>query len=228
MHKTIDIVGILNYNIIKVKNIYLRGYSNVSKLKLYLDCDDTITNSSETVVKIICKRYGINKTIKDLKDFEYKSIYKNITTEEVINIYESDEFWETVDLKDDFKSVKDQLKELFDINIVTCGTEINFKKKKCFIDRHLDVPMIGISIHKEKRFDKSEIDMLSGIQIDDNHKCLQTNASIKVLLKDFRINNLHKEFVEAGEENMYVVRDWFELLQLLKFFNTHREFIEDI
>ena len=64
----------------------------MSKLKLYLDCDDTITNSSETVVKIICKRHGINKTIKDLKDFEYKSIYKNITTEEVIDIYESDEF----------------------------------------------------------------------------------------------------------------------------------------
>lgn len=200
----------------------------MSKLKLYLDCDDTITNSSETVVKIICKRYGLDKTIKDLKDFEYKSIYKDITTEEVVDIYESDEFWELVDLKDDFKRVKDQLKELFDINIVTCGTEINFGKKKKFIDKHLEMPMIGVSIYKEKRFDKSEVDMLGGIQIDDNHKCLQTNASIKVLLKDFRINNLHKEFVEAGEENMYVVRDWFELLELLKFFNTHREFIEDI
>ena len=118
----------------------------------------------------------------------------------MIDIYESDEFWESVDLKDDFKSVKDQLKELFDINIVTCGTEVNFKKKKCFIDKHLD----------------------------DNHKCLQTTASIKVLLKDFRINSLHKEFVEAGEENMYVVRDWFELLELLKFFSTHKEFIEDV
>lgn len=228
MHKTIDIIEILNYNIAKVKNIYLRGYSNVSKLKLYLDCDDTITNSSETVVKIICKRYGINKTIKDLKDFGYRSIYKNITTEEIIDIYESDEFWELVNLKEDFENIKENLKELFDVNIVTCGTEINFRKKRDFIDKHLNIPMIGVSIYKEKRFDKSEVDMLGGIQIDDNHKCLQTNASIKVLLKDFRFNNLHKEFAEAGEDNMYVARDWTELFELLKFFNAHKEFIEDI
>lgn len=200
----------------------------MSKLKLYLDCDDTITNSSETVVKIICKKYGINKTIKDLKDFEYKSIYKNITTEEIISIYESDEFWEMVDLKEDFKNIKDRLKEIFDISIITCGTEINFKKKKKFIDRHLEVPMIGVSIYKENRFDKSEVDMLGGIQIDDNYLCLSTNASIKVLLKDFRINNLHKEFPEAGEDNMYVARDWNELFELLNFFESHREFVGDI
>lgn len=200
----------------------------MNKLKLYLDCDDTITNSSEIVVKIICKRYGINKTIKDLQDFGYRSIYKNITTEEIIDIYESNEFWKMVDLKSDFKKIKEQLKNLFDVTVVTCGTETNFAKKKTFIDCNLDVPMIGVSIYKEKRFDKSEVDMLGGIQVDDNYKCLQTNASIRVLLKDFSVNSLHKEFAEAGEDNMYVARDWNELFELLKFFNEHREFIGDV
>lgn len=200
----------------------------MNKLKLYLDCDDTITNSSEIVVKIICKRYGVDKTIKDLQDFGYRSIYKNITTKEIIDIYESNEFWEMVDLKSDFKKIMEQLKSLFDINIVTCGTEINFAKKKDFIDRNFGVQMIGVSIYKEKKFDKSEVDMFGGIQVDDSYKCLQTNASIRVLLKDFGVNNLHKEFTEAGEDNMYVARDWNELFELLKFFNEHREFVGDV
>ena len=117
---------------------------------------------------------------------------------------------------------------MFDVNIVTCGTDINFYKKKKFIDCHLNVPMIGVSIYKEKRFDKSEIDMFGGIQIDDNYNCLQTNASIRLLLKDFKINNLYKDFTEAGEENLYVVNDWKEMFELLQFFNLHREFIGDV
>ena len=70
-----------------------------NRITLYLDADDTILLSSEAVIKILNKKYNINppKTINGMKDWGYRSIYKYITTKEVENIYESDEFFNMVE-----------------------------------------------------------------------------------------------------------------------------------
>lgn len=49
--------------------------SRNKKIKIYFDVDDTILNSSEAVIEILSHKYKINKTIKDLKDWNYQSIY---------------------------------------------------------------------------------------------------------------------------------------------------------
>ena len=71
------------------------------KKNLFLDVDDVILNSSEAVISILNERYSLNppKTISDLQDWGYKSICRRVTSQEIVKIYESEEFWEKVQIK---------------------------------------------------------------------------------------------------------------------------------
>ena len=98
-------------------------------MKIFLDCDDTIINSSECIINLLNKKNGTSKTIRDLKDFNYRSIDKTLTNEDVIKLFESDEFWNSVNYNNEFLSTKDFIDSNFDVTVVTCGTELNLKKK---------------------------------------------------------------------------------------------------
>ena len=65
-----------------VKNIDI----DLNKRTIFLDVDDVLLNSSAAVVAILNQRYGINKTLDDLVDWGYKSIYRNLTKEQVSEI----------------------------------------------------------------------------------------------------------------------------------------------
>ena len=73
--------------------------SNVNPTTIYLDCDDTILYSSEMVIRILNQRYGENKTISDLTDWFYQSIVPGVSQQEILGIYDSEEFWNEVELK---------------------------------------------------------------------------------------------------------------------------------
>ena len=75
-----------------VKNIDI----DINKRTIFLDVDDILLDSSAAVVAILNQRYGLNKTLDDLFDWGYKSIYRNLTKEQVNEIYESEEFWSSV------------------------------------------------------------------------------------------------------------------------------------
>ena len=106
-----------------------------NRITLYLDADDTILLSSEAVIKILNKKYNINppKTINNMKDWEYRSIHKNITIEEVEGIYESDEFFNRVEFDPLFLDFYNKNKNKVNIVIVTKGTELNVIKKEKYI-----------------------------------------------------------------------------------------------
>jgi len=61
---------------------------------IILNFNDTIVNSSEVIIDIINNRYNINKEYKDLKDENFRSIYKNITKDELKEIKKSKEYLE--------------------------------------------------------------------------------------------------------------------------------------
>ena len=48
------------------------------KQKIYIDIDDVLINTSEVVIELLNLTYDLNppKTIYDLKDWEYRSIYR--------------------------------------------------------------------------------------------------------------------------------------------------------
>ena len=197
-----------------------------NKIMLYLDVDDTILKSSEAVIKIINKKYNINppKTIDDMKDWGYRSIYKYITSDEVEKIYESDDFFNIVEFDQSFLDFYNNNKDKVDITICTKGTNINIEKKEQLVKKVLgeNISYIGMrfkidedgNLIKDHR--KSMISMKHGIQIDDRVDALRdTGANIKILINNDRIRTWNTNYRNIN--NLYVVRNWDEISQIILF-----------
>lgn len=84
-----------------------------------------VFNSSEVVVNILNKRYNQDKTTENVKDWCYKSLNCKMTPKKVEEIFESEEFWSQVKVKDEFieniASVK-ELREGYNWAFVTQGS----------------------------------------------------------------------------------------------------------
>lgn len=196
------------------------------RLTVYLDCDDTILSSSEAIINILNHKYHLNKNIQDLKDYGYKSIYPQITSDEVLIMYESEEFWNKVTIKEDFKKVYNDLKEDFNFVVVSCGTKKNLRLKEDFLKRYFkEIVFIGVEFKEEKSFCKAEVDMSDGIQIDDNRESVvNTNAACRILLENDRPKYWNK--VVWHQDNLYIVKNWNDIKEMLLFWKEHPEFVK--
>lgn len=197
-----------------------------NKITLYLDADDTILLSSEAVIKILNKKYNINpsKTIDNMKDWGYRSIYKYITTKEVEDIYESDDFFNRVEFDPLFLDFYNKNKNKINIVIVTKGTELNITKKEKYIKSILgeDIEYIGMAFKYDadgkiiKDYSKTNINMKHGIQIDDRTDALvNTNANVKILINNDRVRTWNQHYENIN--NLYVARNWDEISQIVLF-----------
>ena len=189
------------------------------KLTIYLDCDDTILHSSEMVIRILNKRYGTNKTISDLTDWKYRSIIPGVTQEEILDIYDSEEFWNGVELNPEFLKVFEKLKNSFKWVVLSRGKYRNIKLKTEYIQRHLGIPVIGLLILSSEDSDlsKKDTDMSDGIQIDDNMNCIEgSNAQVKILIQQGRQFTWNQP--NPNEDNLYTANDWKEVGEMLEFF----------
>lgn len=198
----------------------------MSKIKIFLDCDDTILNSSETVIEILNKKNGTLKTIEDLKDWGYKSIDKFLTPEDVNNIYDSDSFWVRVKFKKEFVEFYNENKNKFKWIIVTKGNTVNLEKKRDFLDNFFgnNYEFIPMNFNIISGFDKTSVNMENGIQIDDKTECLLgTNAACKILLTNDRQKYWNK--IPSQEDNLYQANNWEEIVDLLKFFRKNKKFV---
>ena len=76
------------------------------KIKLFIDADDTILESSKAFIEILNERFNISppKTYEDLKDWCYRSIYHFCTKDIINEIYDSDIFFEKVKINEIFKN----------------------------------------------------------------------------------------------------------------------------
>ena len=197
-----------------------------NKITLYLDADDTILLSSEAVIKILNKKYNINppKTIDNMKDWGYHSIYKHITTKEVEDIYESDDFFNMVEFDPLFLDFYNKNKNKINVVIVTKGTELNVTKKEKYIKSILgeDIEYIGMTFKYDvdgkriKDYSKTNINMKHGIQIDDRTDALvNTNANVKILINNDRVRTWNQHYENIN--NLYVARNWDEISKIVLF-----------
>lgn len=191
------------------------------KIKLFIDADDTILESSKTVINILNKRFNISppKTYDDIRDWGYRSIYHWCTNEIINEIYDSEEFFEQVKIHQDLMKFYNMYRNDFEWYIVTKGHYENIKKKKEYFSKYLPLAtVIGCQFKslESEEYDKSHIDMDYGIQIDDRTDCLTgTNANIKILFKnnkDFYWNQTNKT-----KETFYKANTWKEIAEILEF-----------
>lgn len=199
----------------------LKSMENQRKIRLFIDADDTILESSKAAINILNKKFNIvpQKTYDDMKDWGYRSIYHQCTTKIVNEIYDSEEFFNIVKIHPDFMKFYNIHKNDFEWYIVTKGHSENIKKKKEYFSKHLplaDVIGCQFKSSENEEYDKSHIDMNYGIQIDDRTDCLLgTNANVKMLFKngrDFYWNQTNKT-----NESLYKMNTWKEIVETLEF-----------
>lgn len=190
-----------------------------NKTPVFLDADDTILESSKTVIGYLNVKYQISppKRFSDLKDWGYTSIYRGVTPEEIEAIYNSDEFFENVTAVAPFVVAYERLKEDFDFRVVTIGTVENLDRKERWFKRNFPLmTFIGIeTTGLPSKHDKSVVNMEGAIQIDDRvDALLSTKASCKILLQ----NNISVAWnTPPPGANLYIVQNWNEIAQILDF-----------
>lgn len=182
---------------------------------IYLDFDNTIVESNKRIIDMLNKRYNISKTEDDLADYNYNSIYP-ITEQEKNAMFESDEFYNGLELKNGVLDVLNKYCDYYNIIIVSKGTKENLIKKEQWIKTHLpDFEFIGL---QGSPLNKNEIDMSNSIQIDDSFGCLKTNANLKILYKSY--NNFPWQQPDNTEDYV-AVNSWEEIDSILDFYRTY-------
>jgi len=185
-------------------------------LTVYLDFDSTIVESNKQVINILNKRYNIRKTEDDLVDYGYNSIFP-ISNKEKLDIFASDEFFVGLEFKKGFIEFFNKYRGVVNFIISTKGTPENLHKKEKWVKENIS-PEIGFIGIVNDGFSKSQIDMSGAIQVDDCTQALDTNATIKILYKDFRNYDWQREYENTS---ILVVNTWKEIEEIIEFYNTY-------
>lgn len=190
--------------------------------KIVLDFDDTIVKSSEEIIRQLNNKYNLNRNINDLKDWGYKSIYANLSKEEVLNIYDSESFFQNVKYNDCFLDFKEKYIDsgLYYPIICSKGKEQNLKYKEEFCLKlfNNNVDFIGMKFSdKNYGLNKSQYDFTNTyFVVDDNTQALLSLSSPKkILLKNYREQVWNK--TPINEENIYVVNSFKDIIDMCDF-----------
>ena len=219
-----------------------QGRIDFDKRTVFLDVDDVLLESSQTVVDILNER-RISKGLGPLPyekhhDWKFKSFDRTLTSTELEEIFDSDKFFSMVKfspLLETFESSIDDENGLFNSYnwiLVTKGNQLNLEKKfelifsTPFFKEHKDsVGYYGLTLNE----DKSMVHMVSGIQIDDNyHNLKDTDADLKILVKndcDTDYNMMAKT-TKDNLQNLYITDNIEQVVEILSF--IHKMDLEGI
>ena len=187
-----------------------------TRIKLFIDVDGTIINTAEKFIDKYCKEHNINKTINDLKDWGFKSIDRKMHINEFLRYIETEEFFETIELDENFLKFYVMNEANYEWIFITKGTKKNLELKERFLRESLpnfnNVMYIGI----ENGEDKKIYNMKNAIQIDDNINNLNTNARYKILIKNYLDTNYNR--IQAPSDDIYEMNNWKEIAESIKWF----------
>lgn len=181
-------------------------------MNVFLDFDDTITDSIENVVRIANKRYNRNNNHEDLERWDFFDMYPDIPRDEIMEIFGEQEFFDTLRIKPDALMVIYKLSKRNNFTVVSKVSEEALKRKavwirKNFNDIGIPLEFKGVPLGKSKGI----IDMTGGVIVDDNVKFLEeTNAKYKIYFNNGR------KFDETQHWDGLTVHNWKELDTVLR------------
>lgn len=191
----------------------ISNFKNSPSPTVLLDVDDTILRSSEVIISVLNQRYDISppKKFSDLKDWGYRSIY-SVNTKEIEDIFDSEEFWNKVQLNNYFLELLENTELINSFNWIV-GTYSSIKNedvkfnylKRIFEYFNLPNTVVFYNfnnsynqqlkqdniiwgkesnkiLNKNYSMSKRFIPFHIDYQIDDNMYCLDTDAENKFLL----------------------------------------------
>lgn len=190
-------------------------------MKLFIDFDNTIANSSEVIVDMLNEHFGKNENFEKLRKYDFSDLFPECSYWDIEKFFNSDEMFERLKIFPSMIETVDAFKDFFDeISIVTIGTKDNLENKKRFLkENNLELTFYGIE--NNGRSDKSSVDMHNGVFIDDHIGCLHSsNAKIKILMKNVENGEWNK--VEPNDD-IYVVNNWYEVYSIFDFIKKNKE-----
>lgn len=190
-------------------------------MKLFIDFDNTIANSSEVIVDMLNEHFGKNENFEKLRKYDFSDLFPECSYWDIEKFFNSDEMFERLKIFPNMIETVNAFKDFFDeISIVTIGTKHNLENKKRFLkENNLELTFYGIE--NNGRSDKSSVDMHNGVFIDDHIGCLHSsNAKIKILMKNVENGEWNK--VEPNDD-IYVVNNWYEVYSIFDFIKKNKE-----
>ena len=190
-------------------------------MKLFIDFDNTIANSSEVIVDMLNEHFDKNENFEKLRKYDFSDLFPECSYWDIEKFFNSDEMFERLKIFPNMIETVDAFKDFFDeISIVTIGTKDNLENKKRFLkENNLELTFFGIE--NNGRSDKSSVDMHNGVFIDDHIGCLHSsNAKIKILMKNVENGEWNK--VEPNDD-IYVVNNWYEVYSIFDFIKKNKE-----
>lgn len=152
---------------------------------LFLDFDNTLANSMKQLIYLY-SLYDKDLPIPHNQDFCLKwnmeDIFPDPKSDLIHNIFETESFFDGLQLFDGVYPTLKQASEISKIVIVSIGTYKNCILKGEYIQKHLPFcDYIPIIQKHTDTFNKSIIQMRDGIFIDDRTDCLKSsNARTKI------------------------------------------------
>lgn len=190
-------------------------------MKLFIDFDNTIANSSEVIVDMLNEHFDKNENFEKLRKYDFSDLFPECSYWDIEKFFNSDEMFERLKIFPNMIETVDAFKDFFDeISIVTIGTKDNLENKKRFLkENNLELTFYGIE--NNGRSDKGSVDMHNGVFIDDHIGCLHSsNAKIKILMKNVENGEWNK--VEPNDD-IYVVNNWYEVYSIFDFIKKNKE-----
>lgn len=190
-------------------------------MKLFIDFDNTIANSSEVIVGMLNEHFSKNENFEKLRKYDFSDLFPECSYWDIEKFFNSNEMFERLRIFPNMTETVDAFKDFFDeISIVTIGTKHNLENKKRFLkENNLELAFYGIE--NDGRSDKSGVDMHNGVFIDDHIGCLHSsNAKIKILMKNVENGEWNK--VEPNDD-IYVVNNWYEVYSIFDFIKKNKE-----
>ena len=190
-------------------------------MKLFIDFDNTIANSSEVIVDMLNEHFDKNENFEKLRKYDFSDLFPECSYWDIEKFFNSDEMFERLKIFPNMIETVDAFKDFFDeISIVTIGTKDNLENKKRFLkENNLELTFYGIE--NNGRSDKSSVDMHNGVFIDDHIGCLHSsNAKIKILMKNVENGEWNK--VEPNDD-IYVENNWYEVYSIFDFIKKNKE-----
>ena len=197
----------------------------LEKQKIVLDFDDTLVKSSEQIIQMLNQKYNLNKTIEDLKDWGYSSIYPNITSQEVTELYASEEFFKKVSWNEGARLFLLEFKKHYNYIVCSKGSKKNLKLKKDFLIEWFDNlgikdwEFIGLETNDDTDYNlnKSMVNFSDCLfALDDNvNALLSINTPKKILIKNYAEYYWNK--TPINREDVYVINNFYDLIEICKF-----------
>lgn len=160
----------------------------ISKSNIYVDFDGVIVNTIKGIVDCYNEDFQYYKNFKRI-NWEYINTWdftecECATTEYINTYFNQQRFFDRLEFMLDAKEVLKELNKDYNIIIVSSGYSPNLKAKELWIIEHL--PFCGfIGVNMKECKDKSEVDMRTGIFIDDSSTNLKTsNALVNICFGD--------------------------------------------